>query len=177
MKSKKINSPNRGKRIFHVVIVIILVIELAGFICLGYWSDSLDNKKWDSELQVTKAVLDFSGAEKNGIIHADIKNISTKISRYLPNIHVSEEDDTESYYKSLIPVLYYADLNASGIQNYDYQICIPPGQTVKVDYMLTNQDKIEIQAMQKNCEKESLYVTVSYSVNQKSTYIPLEIKE
>lgn len=176
MKFKKTHSPNRGKRIFHVVIVIILIIEIVGFICLGCWGNSLDDKKWDNELQITKAVLDFSGEEKNGVIHADIKNISTKISRYLPNIHVSEEDNAESYYKSLVPVLYYADLNASGVQNYDYQICIPPGQTVKVDYMLTNQDKIEIQAMQQNCEKESLYVTV-YSLRQKLTYIPLEIKE
>ena len=71
-----------------------------------------------------------------------------------------------------MPVSYYEAINAAGASNFDYYLCIPPGQTVEVFYTLTEQDCRELEAMQQNGGQ--LYVYLPERETMQPVCVPLQ---
>ena len=78
----------------------------------------------------TRADLDWTNKNSRSSVEMNDKS-------YRPQIYVteSEQPDNSKVHLSLQPISLYEEINAAGVNNYDIDLCIPPGQTVTVSWI------------------------------------------
>lgn len=168
---------NRTGKIFRIVCMIVLLLVVAEIVVWSWMSKQYDEigRTYDADLRIERAVLYLGredGQQGECYLTASLHNNGSTTERYLPNLYVTEE--TEPYIKgeSLVPVSYYEAINAAGASNFDYYLCIPPGQTVEVFYTLTEQDCRELETMQQNGGQ--LYVYLPEQETMQPVCVPLQ---
>lgn len=138
---------------FWVVLCVLILLESR--VC--DWTERLVAEKSSFEgsgsLQIEQAILFAGNAGESDSLYdltVTLHNVGDTLEKYLPQLYVmeSEQPDNSKMHLSLQPVSLYEEINAAGVNNYDIDLCIPPGQTVTVSYSVTVSDYQEY----KHCE-------------------------
>lgn len=164
---------NRTGKLFMIVL-LLLVAEIAVWGWMSKQYDKIGSTS-DADLRIEQAVL-YLG-KKNGqqgecYLLASLHNNGSTTEQYLPNLYVTGETEPYIRGESLVPISYYEAINAAGASNFDYYLCIPPGQTVEVFYTLTEQDYMELEAMQQ--DSGQLYVYLPERETMQPVCVPLQ---
>jgi len=106
-----------------------------------------------------------------------LHNVGDTLEKYLPQLYVmeSEQPDNSKMHLSLQPISLYEEINAAGVNNYDIDLCIPPGQTVTVSYSVTASDYQEIQALRD--DGKTVFVSLSNRKAKQNVCVPLQFME
>ena len=83
--------------------------------------------------------------------------------------------DQMHQFQADLPISLYEEINAAGVNNYDIDLCIPPGQTVTVSYSVTASDYQEIQALRD--DGKTVFVSLSNRKAKQNVCVPLQWME
>lgn len=168
--------------------LVWLWVVLCGLILLESrvcdWTERLATEKssfWGSgSLQIEQATLFAGNAGESDSLYdltVTLHNVGDTLEKYLPQIYVmeSEQPDNSKMHFSLQPVSLYEEINAAGVNNYDIDLCIPPGQTVTVSYSVTVSDYQEIQALRD--DGKTVFVSLSNRKAKQNICVPLQWME
>ena len=131
-------------------------------------------------LQIEQAILFAGNAGESDSLYdltVTLHNVGDTLEKYLPQLYVmeSEQPDNSKMHLSLQPVSLYEEINAAGVDNYDIDLCIPPGQTVTVSYSVTASDYQEIQALRN--DGKAVSVSLSNREAKQNVCVPLQFME
>ena len=148
------------------------------------WTERLVAEKSSFEgsgsLQIEQAILFAGNAGESDSLYdltVTLHNVGDTLEKYLPQIYVmeSEQPDNSKMHFSLQPISLYEEINAAGVNNYDIDLCIPPGQTVTVSYLVTASDYQEIQALRD--DGKTVSVSLSNRKAKQNVCVPLQWME
>lgn len=171
---------SRTKKPFRTICIILTLLLAAEIVVWGWMSDRYQNtnRTVDADLRIEEAVLyrgrssEEDAQQAESYLIASLHNNDTRTEQFLPNLYVTKETEPYMDGESLVPMSYYEAINAAGASNFDYYLCIPPGQTVKVFYTLTEQDCMELEAMQQ--DGGQLYVYLPERETAKPVCVPVQ---
>lgn len=165
---------------FWVVLCVLILLESR--VC--DWTERLVAEKSSFEgsgsLQIEQAILFAGNAGESDSLYdltVTLHNVGDTLEKYLPQLYVmeSEQPDNSKMHLSLQPVSLYEKINAAGVNNYDIDLCIPPGQTVTVSYSVTVSDYQEIQALRD--DGKTVSVSLSNRKAKQNVCVPLQFME
>ncbi len=159
---------------------IIMLLLVAEIVVWNWMSEQYRqaSSTIDADLRIEKAILytgvsnEENAQQEKSYLIASLHNNGIQTERYLPNLYVTNETEPYISGESLVPMSYYEEINAGGASNFDYYLCIPPGQTVEVFYTLTGQDCMELEAMQQ--DGGQLYVYLPERETMQPVCVPLQ---
>ena len=165
----------KGKGTTAIIAAFIVVIWIAIFALLV----KLDVGGFGSSVlyPVLKDVPVLNKILPNVSDNSLSSNSGDTLEKYLPQLYVmeSEQPDNSKMHLSLQPVSLYEEINAAGVDNYDIDLCIPPGQTVTVSYSVTVSDYQEIQALRD--DGKTVFVSLSNRKAKQNVCVPLQWME
>lgn len=171
---------SRTRKPFRTIFIILVLLLAAEIVVWGWMSEQYNNtgRILDADLRIEEAILYRGMSNKEdaqqteSYLIASLHNNDARTEQFLPNLYVTKETEPYIDGESLVPMSYYEAINAAGSSNFDYYLCIPPGQTVKVFYTLTEQDCMELEAMQQ--DGGQLYVYLPERETMQPVCVPVQ---
>lgn len=144
------------------------------------WQQKKSSFEGSGSLQIEQAILFAGNAGESDSLYdltVTLHNVGDTLEKYLPQLYVmeSEQPDNSKVYLSLQPISLYEEINAAGVNNYDIDLCIPPGQMVTVSYSVTVSDYQEIQALRD--DGKTVSVSLSNRKAKQNVCVPLQFME
>lgn len=122
--------------------IFLEIVVLAGMLLLWRsWEQSLGRLSHADNLWIQSATWSVETQE----ICLEITNRNAMAVYHPQRIMLSENASTEGHLFSLEADSFYEELNQKGTQNYNGDICIPPGGTVIFHYPMTERQVAELQ--------------------------------
>lgn len=130
---------SRKKSMLWIVLAVVLVLEFAVH---GILTQQMkDSHSRRPSLTVTSCRM--TGDE----LTAEVKNTSARQYRGAPMLYLSGAPSQNSAHMQMDFAGYYDEMNRAGTQDYDMATVVPPGQTITLTCTMTEQQKLEWEAV------------------------------